>query len=266
MRGRERRLHTVATRLTVRQRVVALLAAEPGDDALRDSLWRGLTPGERAAFRRDCARLDHLDATAHLCLARAECQVGALETVAGWFATVRLGAVLAESLQDALDFGEPRRGPGAGGDGDLNKAARQVARRLRGLAAGVDGAGGREPLLPILDARLRAGVPELHHLLRALEIEVAACAAALGADPLDRGTRTRPRTPGHRGPLPRAAQAASRSARAGPAHRADRAIRRRRRRDRRPLPPRGGFGRCRLVSYLPDPDPIAPLTIRYLWY
>ena len=91
----------------------------------------------------------------------------------------------AESLQDALDFGEPRRGPGAGGDGDLNKAARQVARRLRGLAAGVDGAGGREPLLPILDARLRAGVLELHHLLRALEIEVAACAAALGADPLD---------------------------------------------------------------------------------
>ena len=260
MRGRERRLHTVATRLTVRQRVVALLAAEPGDDALRDSLWRGLTPGERAAFRRDCARLAHLDATAHLCLAWAECQVGALETVAGWFATVRLGAVLAESLQGALDFGEPRRGPGAGGAGDLNKAARQVARRLRGLAAGVDGAGGGEPLLPILDARLRAGVPELHHLLRALEIEVAACAAALGADPLD------PALQAIAGPLPRAAQAASRSARAGPAHRADRAIRRRRRRDRRPLPPRGGFGRCRLVSYLPDPDPIAPLTIRYLWY
>ena len=159
MRGRERRLHTVAARLTVRQRVAALLAAEPGDDALRDSLWRGLTPGERAAFCRDCARLDHLDATAHLCLAWAAGQVGALEAVAGWFATVRLGAVLAESLQDALDSGEPRRGPGAGGDGDLNKAARRVARRLRGLAAGVDGAGGREPLRPILDARLRAGVP-----------------------------------------------------------------------------------------------------------
>ena len=126
MRGRERRLHTVATRLTVRQRVVALLAAEPGDDALRASLWRGLTPGERAAFRRDCARLDHLDATAHLCLAQAACQVGALEAVAGWFATVRLGA----------------------------------------------------------------GVPELHHLLRALEIEVAACAAALGADPLDPALQT----------------------------------------------------------------------------
>ena len=260
MRGRERRLHTVATRLTVRQRVVALLAAEPGDDALRDSLWRGLTPGERAAFRRDCARLDHLDATAHLCLAWAECQVGALETVAGWFATVRLGAVLAESLQDALDFGEPRRGPGAGGDGDLNKAARQVARRLRGLAAGVDGAGGGEPLLPILDARLRAGVPRA--------APPAPCPGDRGRG-VRRGTRrrsARPRTPGHRGPLPRAAQAASRSARAGPAHRADRAIRRRRRRDRRPLPPRGGFGRCRLVSYLPDPDPIAPLTIRYLWY
>ena len=184
MRGRERRLHTVATRLTVRQRVVALLAAAPGDDALRDSLWRGLTPGERAVFRRDCARLTHLDATAHLCLAWAACQVGALEAVAGWFTTVHLGAVLAESLEDALDFGEPRRGPGAGGDGDLNKAARQVARRLQGLAEGAGGGGGREPLRPILDARLRAGVLELHHLLRALEIEVAAYAAALGADPL----------------------------------------------------------------------------------
>ena len=144
MRGRERRLHTVATRLTVRQRVAALLAAEPGDDALRDSLWRGLTPGERAAFRRDCARLTQLDATAHLCLAQAACQVGALEAVAGWFTTVHLGAVLAESLEDALDFGEPSRGPGAGGDGDLNKAARQVARRLRGLAEGAGGAGGRD--------------------------------------------------------------------------------------------------------------------------
>ena len=50
---------------------------------------------------------------------------------------------------------------------------------------------------------------------------------------------------------------------ADPARHADRAVRRR---GRRPLPPRGGFGRCRLVSYLPDPDPIAPLTIRYLWY
>ena len=185
MRDRERRLHKAATRLTVRQRVVALLAAAPGDDALRDSLWHGLTPGERAAFFRYCARLDHLDATAHVCLARAEGRVDALEAVAGWFATVRLSAILAESLQDALDCGEPPRGPGAGGEGDLNTAARQVARRLRGRAAGGDGAGGREPLLPILDARLRAGVLELHHLLRALEIEVAACAAALGADPLD---------------------------------------------------------------------------------
>ena len=185
MRDRERRLHTVATRLTGRQRVVALLAAGPGDDALRDSLCRGLTPGERAAFCRDCARLDHLDAAAHLFLVRAVSQVGALEAVAGWFAAAHLGAVLAKSLQEALDSGEPRRGPGAGGDGDLNTAARRVARRLRGLAAGAGGAGGREPLRPILDARLRAGVLELHHLLRALEIEVAAFAAALGADPLD---------------------------------------------------------------------------------
>ena len=260
MRGRERRLHTVATRLTVRQRVVALLAAEPGDDALRDSLWRGLTPGERAAFRRDCARLTHLDATAHLCLAWAACQVGALEAVAGWFTTVHLGAVLAESLEDALDFGEPRRGPGAGGDGDLNKAARQVARRLQGLAAG---AGGRrwpgtaaaDPRRPPPRRRPRAAPPAPRVGDRGRGVR--------------RGTRrrsARPRPPGHRGPLPRAAQAASRSARAGPAHRADRAIRRVRRPARRALPPQGGFGRCRLVSYLPDPDPIAPLTIRYLWY
>ena len=260
MRDRERRLHTVATRLTVRQRVVALLAAEPGDDALRDSLWRGLTPGERAAFRRDCARLDHLDATAHLCLARAECQVGALEAVAGWFMTVRLGAILAESLQGALDFGEPRSRPGRG----RRRGPEHGGAPGRAPAAGSSGGRGRrrwpgtavaDPRRPPPRRRPRAAPP-------------APCPGDRGRG-VRRGTRrrsARPRTPGHRGPLPRAAQAASRSARAGPAHRADRAIRRRCRRDRRPLPPRGGFGRCRLVSYRPHPDPIAPLTIRYLWY
>ena len=91
----------------------------------------------------------------------------------------------AVDLQAALDDWEPRRGRGAGGDGVLASAARPIARQLRGMAAGAGGAGDREPLLSILDAGLRDGVRELHHLLRTLEIEVAAFAAELGADPLD---------------------------------------------------------------------------------
>ena len=53
---------------------------------------------------------------------------------------------------------------------------------------------------------------------------------------------------------------------ADPARHADRAVRRVRRHARRALPTRGSIGCCPLVSYLPGSDPIAPLTIRYLWY
>ena len=53
------------------------------------------------------------------------------------------------------------------------------------MMEGVAGTAHPAPPAPTIDTVLRAGVLELHHLLRALEIEVAACAAALGADPLD---------------------------------------------------------------------------------
>ena len=53
---------------------------------------------------------------------------------------------------------------------------------------------------------------------------------------------------------------------ADPARHADRAVRRVRRHARRALPTRGSIGCCPLVSYLPGSDPIATLTIRYLWY
>ena len=52
MRDRERRLRRVTTRMTVRQRVAALLAAEPGNTAVYDDIGRGLTPAGWAAFRR----------------------------------------------------------------------------------------------------------------------------------------------------------------------------------------------------------------------
>ena len=71
MRDRERRLHTVATRMTVRQRVAALLAAGPEGTALHDDIGRGLTPAGWAAFRRYGERVDQLNATAGDVLARA---------------------------------------------------------------------------------------------------------------------------------------------------------------------------------------------------
>ena len=74
MRDRERRLRRVTTRMTVRQRVAALLAAGPGNTAVYDDIGRGLTPAGWAAFRRDCARFDQLNARValpcHTCFLR----------------------------------------------------------------------------------------------------------------------------------------------------------------------------------------------------
>ena len=53
---------------------------------------------------------------------------------------------------------------------------------------------------------------------------------------------------------------------ADPARHAARAVRRVRRHARRPLPPRGGIGGGQLVRAQLGADPIATLTIRYLWY
>ena len=168
----------VGARMTVRQRVAALLAAGRDGTALPDDIGRGLTPAGWAAFRRDCARLDQLNATVRACLARAESAITACQTVAGMFATARLAVVLGEQLEDALDYWSPRRGPGGAADRDLDGEVRTIAGVLRRAEEELRDAGAGDTLL-------RDGILHAHHLLRALEIEVAAFAADLAADPLD---------------------------------------------------------------------------------
>ena len=184
MRDRERRLRRVTTRMTVRQRVAALLAAGPGNTAVYDDIGRGLTPAGWAAFHRDCARLDQLNATARACLARAESGIDMLQWIAYRRSTTTLLAILVEGLQDALDGWQPRHGRAGAADRDLDGEVRGIARVLRGMME--DAAGTAHPAPPPpMDALLRDGVLRAHHLLRALAIEVAAFAAELAADPLD---------------------------------------------------------------------------------
>ena len=111
MRDRERRLQRVTTRMTVRQRVAAMLAAGPGNTAVYDDIGRGLTPAGWAAFRRDCARLDQLNVMACVYLVRVDGTIDVLRLLVGWLATIRLTAAMADQLDDALDFWPPRRGP-----------------------------------------------------------------------------------------------------------------------------------------------------------
>ena len=184
MRDRERRLHTVATRMTGRQRVAALLAAGPDRTALHDDVGRGLTPAGWAELRRTCARVDQLNATTRDCLARAESAITVCQTVAGMFATARLAVVLGEQLEDALDYWSPRRGPGGAADRDLDGEVRTIAGVLRRAEEDLRDAGAGEPSLPAGDTVLRDGILRAHHLLRALAIEAAAFAADLAADPL----------------------------------------------------------------------------------
>ena len=168
----------VTTRMTVRQRVAALLAAGRDGTALPDDIGRGLTPAGWAAFRRDCARLDQLHATVRACLARAESAITDCQAVASMFATARLSVVLGEQLEDALDFWPPRRGPGGAADRGLDGEVRTIAGVLRRAEEDLRDAGAGDTLL-------RNGILRAHHLLRALDIEIAAFAADLAADPLD---------------------------------------------------------------------------------
>ena len=115
MRGRERRLRTVATRMTVRQRVAALLAAGPGNTAVSDDIGRGLTPAGWAELHRYADRLDQLNATVRACLTRAESEIDMLQWIAYRRITTTQLAILVESLQDALDGWQPRHGRGGGG-------------------------------------------------------------------------------------------------------------------------------------------------------
>ena len=235
MRDRERRLRRVTTRMTVRQRVAALLAAGPGNTAVYDDIGRGLTPAGWAAFHRDCARLDQLNATARACLARAESGIDMLQWIAYRRSTTTLLAILVEGLQDALDGWQPRHGRAGAADRDLDGEVRGIARVLRGMME--DAAGTAHPAPPPpMDALLRDGVPPR-----------APSAPRVG----DRGRRVRGgtrrrsarrRTARSRGPLPYGPRGAHRSDHAGSPHRADRAVRRRDRGDRGALPPRGGLG------------------------
>ena len=181
MRDRERRLHTVATRMTVRQRVAALLAAGPEGTALHDDIGRGLTPAGWAELRRYAERVDQLNATARDGLARAASAITACQTVASMFATARLAVVLGEQLEDTLDVCSPRRGPGGAADRDLDGAVRTIAGVLRRAEENLRNAGAGEPSLPAGDTVLRTDILGVHHRLRALEIEVAAFAADLRA-------------------------------------------------------------------------------------
>ena len=177
MRGRERRLRTVATRMTVRQRVAALLAAGPDRAAPHDDIGRGLTPAGWAELHRYADRLDQLNATARDCLARAASEITDCQTVASMFATARLSVVLGEQLEDTLDVWSQRRGPGGAADQDLDGAVRTIAGVLRRAEEDLGDAGAG-------DTVLRPGLLGVHHLLRALAIEVATFAPDLGADPL----------------------------------------------------------------------------------
>ncbi len=185
MRDRERRLRTVATRMTVRQRIAAMLAAGPGNTAVYDDIGRGLTPAGWAELHRYADRLDQLNATVRACLTRAESEIDMLQWIAYRRITNTQLAILVESLQDALDGWQPRHGRAEAADRYLDGAARQVLQGLRFLMTDMESTAPPERPYPPMDALLRDGVRNAHHLLRALAIEVAAFAAELNADPLD---------------------------------------------------------------------------------
>ena len=181
MRDRERRLHTVAVRMTVPQRVAALLAADPDSAPLPDDIGRGLTPATWAAFHRAAERIDRLRATTRAGLAQVESRITLLGELAERHRTTVLCALLAVDLEYRLEAWAPRRGRAGAADRALVTAVRHAVGVLRREIEAARGAGG--PSSPP-EALLRAGVRNAHHLLRALAIEAAACAAAFDADPL----------------------------------------------------------------------------------
>ena len=265
MRDHERRLQRVAARLTVRQRVAALLAADPDSAPLPDDIGRGLTPATRAAFHRAAERIDRLRATTRAGLAQVESRITLLGELAERHRTTALCALLAADLEYCLETWAPRRGRRAAADRALGTVVGRAVGLLRREVKAARGAGAGGPSSPP-EALLRTGVRNAHHLLRALAIEDAACAAAFDADP-----------------LPPDLRAHADRCRVDLARLIDRingdslillhppieltdpseeyvaviaAICR----------PEEGAEGGKLVSYLPGPDPIASLTIRYLWY
>ena len=182
MRDRERRLRRVATRLTGRQRLAALLAENPEDPAPDDDLLRGLTPATWTELRRDAERVDRLRDATREGLAHVESEITLLWVIAERHSTTAQLALLWGGLEYRIEDWSPRRGRGAAADRALGREVREAVRVLRHEIDATRGGGGAGPPLP--EALLRAGILHGHHLLRALAIEAAAFTAELDADPL----------------------------------------------------------------------------------
>ena len=131
MRDRERRLHTVAVRMTVPQRVAALLAADPDSAPLPDDIGRGLTPATWAAFHRAAERIDRLRATTRAGLAQVESRITLLGEIAERHRTTVLCALLAVDLEYRLEAWAPRRGRAGAADRALVTAVRHAVGVLR---------------------------------------------------------------------------------------------------------------------------------------
>ena len=191
MRPRRRRLDArldvVAAGMPEPQRVAAMLAglleAEPDDRAVAVGLGQGLSPAGRAALRRTCERVDQLRATTREYLIRVETLVTCLYLVHGWHATLGLGEALADQLETALARRYGRRHPRGQGNQALAREVRAVADGLRRSPVTGEGTSEGDWPVPTMEFVLRDRLGDAHHLLRALEIEAAAFAAELGADP-----------------------------------------------------------------------------------
>ena len=181
------RLGAVAAGMPEPQRIAAMLAelleAEADGRAVAVGLGQDLSPAERAALRRTCERVDQLRATTHEYLIRVETLVTCLYLFAGWHATLGLGEALADQLETALARRYGRRHPRGQGNQELARTVRTVADDLRRSMVTGEGTSEGDRPVPTMECVLHDRLCDAHHLLRALEIEAAAFAAELGADP-----------------------------------------------------------------------------------
>ena len=195
MRPRRRRLDArldaVVAGMPEPQRMAAMLAglleAEADGRGMAVGLGHDLSPAERPALRRTCARVDQLRATTHAYLIRVETLVTCLYLVHGWHVTLGLGEALADQLETALARWDGRRHPRGQGNQELARAVRAVADDLRRSPITGEGTVEGDWPVPTMEGVLRDRLGDTHHLLRALEIEAAAFAAELGADPRSPG-------------------------------------------------------------------------------
>ena len=170
-----RNLGTMYTRLTARERVVAMLEAYKAGKQPDPRLFSTIPPEQGTEYNRYLRRLDRLEQEGRvwvLALARA---TSALETLSGWLLTVHLVAASLEALTDDGAAGSRRR---ARTPDVRDQALATLQRRLAACAfpAEADGRAGEEPraLRPILEERLRRELGDRWAELRAVEIEVDA--------------------------------------------------------------------------------------------